>query len=149
MNWRAIFVVGLLLAVPAQADPRTDSMLVTGARAKLMHVVQKALEDGADVNAGDATGRTALMWAAFQGNRPMAQLLLDRGASIDARDASGRTALIWAVIVDRGAMVDVLLGKGADLSIADDDGATAADLAEREGHTEIAELLAKAGAPTQ
>ena len=55
--------------------------------------VQALIEEGADVNERDASGRTALMIAANRGHTYVVQLLLDREADANARDNSGQTAL--------------------------------------------------------
>ncbi|HEX9646485.1 MAG TPA: ankyrin repeat domain-containing protein, partial [Alphaproteobacteria bacterium] len=86
----------LALAAPAVAGAREDSRLLTGARGQLIAVVEAALEAGADLEARDAGGRTALIWAAFHDHAHMLEFLLARGADVNAQDAHGRTALIWA-----------------------------------------------------
>jgi excisionase family DNA binding protein len=55
--------------------------------------VQALIEEGADVNERDASGRTALMIAANRGHTYVVQLLLERGADANARDNQGLTAL--------------------------------------------------------
>ena len=50
------------------------------------------LERGADVNARDRDGDTALMFAAFRGHALIVALLLQYGASVYARARNGWTA---------------------------------------------------------
>ena len=52
------------------------------------------VEAGADVNAKDNDGRTALMNAAYWGSEQAAYLLLLAGADIHAADNEGQTALM-------------------------------------------------------
>jgi len=54
--------------------------------------VRQALQDGASVNAADATGRTALMLAARRGDEPMVRLLLASGSDRSKTDSAGLTA---------------------------------------------------------
>lgn len=58
--------------------------------------VRLALEKGADVNAKDSLGRTALMLACQQGLLDVARALVEAGADVNARDAHGRTPLMYA-----------------------------------------------------
>lgn len=56
---------------------------------------------GADVDARDARGHTALMWVMSMGRVPaeaalVAQALIDAGADVDAVDDDDRNALDWA-----------------------------------------------------
>lgn len=54
------------------------------------------LAHGADINARDSNGRTALMNNAISGNYWAARLLLQGGADVNARDKNGSTALTLA-----------------------------------------------------
>jgi ankyrin repeat protein len=55
------------------------------------------LERGADVNARDHDGETALMMAASGGSPEIVQALLDKGADVNAKfTATGKTALTLA-----------------------------------------------------
>ena len=57
------------------------------------------VEKGADVQARDASGSTALMWAAFNeaGDPTMVEELLRLGLDPNAKNQAGETALTWAV----------------------------------------------------
>jgi ankyrin repeat protein len=56
-------------------------------------VANLALDRGADINAMDNRGRTALMIAADAGHPGIVDLLLARGAARDVKDKDGKTAL--------------------------------------------------------
>jgi hypothetical protein len=65
-------------------------------------IVQLLLEGGANVNAADKQGRTALHWAALRGHADCAKVLLDAGAdpglrTKEARNAPAQTALELAL----------------------------------------------------
>jgi ankyrin repeat protein len=75
-------------------------------------LVQSLLGRGANANARDETGSTALMEAALNADANMVRLLLDHGADVDAENRSGATALLWA-LHDR-QKVQLLLDHGAD-----------------------------------
>src|SRR4029450_8386066 len=54
------------------------------------------LAAGADVNAANPAGQTALMMAALMGRADIVPLLLEAGADIRLRDNHGFTALEWS-----------------------------------------------------
>ena len=60
---------------------------------EVLEAVQIALDLGADVNATDADGNTALHGAAIRGVNSAVRLLLERGAKIDAKNNRGRIPL--------------------------------------------------------
>jgi hypothetical protein len=51
---------------------------------------------GADVNATNSMGLTALLGAANRGSNAIIELLVEHGARLDVQDREGRTALRWA-----------------------------------------------------
>lgn len=59
-------------------------------------VLKLLLKHGAEVNARDPSGMTALMVAARAGRDDLVQILLDAGADVTAKDIFDRTALDWA-----------------------------------------------------
>ena len=53
--------------------------------------VREDLRSGADVNAKDEDGWTALMYAAHNPNPEVVSVLLEAGADVDAKDKNGLT----------------------------------------------------------
>ncbi len=69
-------------------------------KARALKAVQVALELGADVNAVDKYGQTALHSAAFSGAKAVVQLLVNKGARVDVKDQSGETP--WSMAAGLG-----------------------------------------------
>jgi ankyrin repeat protein len=87
---------------------------------------------GADVDAKDALGRTALMLAEKDNHNDIAQELIRNQASVFAKDEHGRTPLHYAAMSNfPGPLIDTLLASGAAVTARDDDGYTAKELAVR------------------
>ena len=74
------------------------------------------LDSGADVDAVNSTGLTALHLAARNGHIGVMKMLLRQDANIDATDESGWTALHHAANNDCEAIVRLLTNRGADLN---------------------------------
>jgi|GEM_PF-6855824 len=73
-----------------------NEILIEAAKDGNMLVLKTCLEKGADVNASDKDGLTALMWAALQGHLDVANLLIEKGADVNVRNKNGWAALMWA-----------------------------------------------------
>jgi ankyrin repeat protein len=76
--------------------------------------MQAALDHGADVNARDPKGRTALMMLAISQyvTPEMVQALIDRGANVDAKSPQGLNALDYALRLGRQPIIDVFTRAG-------------------------------------
>jgi len=95
-------------------------------------VISALLEAGADINARDRNGWSALMWAA-QGNQnpEVISALLEAGADINASSISGWTALMWAAKFNQNSNVIIaLLSAGADVKAKNEAGEKALDFAQ-------------------
>jgi hypothetical protein len=75
--------------------------------------LEQILAQGADVNAGDRTGVTPLMRAAYHGELPMVRALIQHGADLDAKDSGGLTALTMAKHSGHAEIVEALRSSGA------------------------------------
>ena len=105
--------------------------------------VQALLANGAEVNAKDNNGASALILASRNGHRDVVQALLANGAEVNAKDNDGATALILASRNGHRDVVQALLANGADVNAKDNNGATALILASRNGHHDVVALFVK------
>jgi len=93
-------------------------------------LVEILLKSGANVNAQDKWGITALMYAVLEGRRELAELLLSRGADIHVRAKKGLTALMCATRENmnsslpslRTDIIKLLVEHGAHIHEAEDEG---------------------------
>ena len=108
-------------------------------------MVRFLVDRGADVNARDKQGTTALMAAAFGGHAATGRLLIERKADVNAADVSGRTPLMATALGGDAAMGQALLAAKADVNAEDKGGLSALSYAAANGHLEVVELLLKSG----
>lgn len=143
-----VFLFSLIITLPACVRDINLDLLVAAKKGDTA-TVQALLDKGADVNAKDKDGWTALMFAANNGHATIVQALLDRGADVNAKteDEKGATALMVTAWQGHTAIVEALLDRGADVNAkAKDDGMTALMLAVMEGHTATVQALLDKGA---
>lgn len=76
-------------------------------------IVAAFLAKGADVNARDGMGGSALMWAVARRSQETVALLIAAGADPNARDRNGQTALKLARAKSLGEITDRLIRAGA------------------------------------
>jgi len=108
--------------------------------------VKASLRRGADVNARDSQGRTALMFAVTNGHADTVKALLEHGGDVNVKADDGGTALMLAACGGDAGIVRALLDEGADLGGKFTlTGKTALALAEEHGYSAIVELLKQAG----
>jgi len=109
-------------------------------------LVQVMLRRGADINAVDAHGWTALMIALARGNVPTCRALLEKGASLAVQDPMGWSPLFCAALAGCLEGVQMLVDKKADLSVATMYGERAVHAASVAGHQPVVEFLQSSGA---
>ncbi len=111
--------------------------------------VRLLIRQGADVNAAQADGMTALHWAATRGDASVSKMLVAAGARVDAFTRNGNyTPLHLAAKSGRAEAVKVLLNAGADVKAATTTGgATALHFAAADGDPETVIALLDKGAP--
>lgn len=70
--------------------------------------LEDLLKRGADVNARNNYGDTALMRACWDRSGAAVEMLIEHGADVNAKDKEGRTALQWARIKGRTDLAQLL-----------------------------------------
>ena len=110
----------------------------------VLSAVTAAIEIGADVNAANQAGDTALHTAAARGLNSVVQLLADKGAQLNVKNKRGLTPLAALMPANtrvrrRGAAITAA-------AIADDDTADAEPVAGEPNHPDTIALLRKLGA---
>ena len=73
-----------------------------------MKVLQLLLAAGANPNARNKLGGTALMWAGVYGHEEAARALIEKGADATVKDDKGMTASAWAAKNNRDELAQVL-----------------------------------------
>jgi ankyrin repeat protein len=116
MLWEQVTKVAFALLVSAMSliAAGSDASLVDAAQGGDGAGVRALLDQGADVNARQADGMTALHWAAYQDDLKTVEALVRAGADVNAVNRYGVTPLSMACANGDGRMVELLLESGAD-----------------------------------
>jgi ankyrin repeat protein len=106
--------------VPPKANKELlDAFLAVAVIARNIQEARELLEKGADVNARRYPGRTAIIWAATNGDLEMAKMLIGCGADVNARDEKGKSVLHHARSSKNKELVSLLKKNEAKGSIKD------------------------------
>lgn len=108
-------------------------------------IVETLIEFDARLDTTDVFGRTALSWAAEQGEYEIASLLLNKRANPNHQNKEGSTPLMLAIKSSHLQLVRLLLEKNADVSIRDYTGRSAFDWAQAQRNQDIVGILSQAG----
>ncbi len=92
-----------------------NNPLLFAIRQSHLPVARFLLEKGADDNAQERWGQSALHIAAGKGDVECVRLLLDHGARVNATEINKSTPLEFAITGTSKEVVDLLLEKGADV----------------------------------
>jgi ankyrin repeat protein len=113
--------IGSLVKTPADANARGEfgnTPLMSAAVAGSLDAMKLLIARGADVNAQNALGTTALTMSVTEPDK--VQLLIDSKAAINLASGPGRTPLFVAAMTDgSAAVVRLLLSRGADVKTTD------------------------------
>jgi ankyrin repeat protein len=108
-----------LTAIPLMAGSNEDSALLKAVLNNEKAKVMEAFSNGADVNAKDNRGLTAVVYASGNGNLELVKYLMGKGADLKAEttDKIGVTnALSEAIGSGNKSLVEFLLAQGMDLT---------------------------------
>ena len=145
MRTPSVVLLALLTAAAGGAAPKGASpaeAAEAGDGARLAALV----EQGADVNAAQADGMTALHWAAWRDDVKAAKLLVGAGANAAAANRYGVTPIALAATNGSAPMIRLLLDAGADANTSLPGGETVLMTAARTGDIDALTALLDAGA---
>lgn len=137
---------GLSALHAAVGNVPADRQLPDAVQRRDIDTVRSLLDAGADVDAPQADGATALAWAVHWDDLATVDLLLDAGADANAANDLGVTPLMLASRNGSATMVERLLQAGADPNAARPAGGTALMMAARSGNATVLRRLIAAGA---
>jgi len=104
-------------------------------------IVKLLVQSGADLNATNECGITALMLACVQRTHSIVSILIRAGANLDIADTNKYTALMHATFETNEAVVKDLLDSGADIHATDNNGKTALDISNIRKQLNIIRLI--------
>jgi ankyrin repeat protein len=141
---RCLLVLGS--AVLSLGAGAVDLQLIDAAKSADSGAVRTLLKQGANVNASEADGTTALHWAGYRDDLETADLLIRAGAKVNAANDLGVTPLWTACENGSTGMAQKLLQAGADPNATLMSGETLLMTAARTGNADVAKLLLAKGA---
>ncbi len=111
-------VAAVCLSAGSVLAAGADLQLIEAVKARDQRSVRALLDRGADVNAREGDGATALHWAVERDDAEVADALLRAGADVTAANDYGVTPASLACLNRNAAMLGQLLAAGADPNAA-------------------------------
>lgn len=121
--------------------PQLTTLLFSAADNDCTAIAPKLLTAGANVNARDRSGNTALIRAARNGRVAMITFLLESGADLEQRNLDGATPLLAAIEGNRTKAAETLLAAGANVATAGRSGVAPLAAAAYNGNLGMVEVL--------
>lgn len=132
---------------PLPPPERLQQLLFDAARLGRDDMITALLQAGADVEAVDDRGHSALILASYHGHGTTTDLLLSLGAAPDGKDTiSGNSALMGVAFKGYDHIAQALITAGADPNRTNRAGQTALMMAAMFGRVSVIDLLLEAGA---
>ncbi|HEY5568320.1 MAG TPA: ankyrin repeat domain-containing protein [Gammaproteobacteria bacterium] len=135
-----------ILFLLSAATAWSNETLVAAAKSQATAAALSALSEGADVDAREADGTTALHWAAHYDDLELVRALIAAGADVSLTNDYGATPMSEAAVVGNVAVLEALLEAGADVDSPNAEGQTALMIVARTSNLEAARLLLEHGA---
>jgi uncharacterized protein len=149
MTRRIVWALGLVCALGAAGvgAQETRNSVTAAARAGDREAVRALLKQGADVNAAEGDGTTALHWAARAGDADLVQMLVYAGGNVKASTRLGAyTPLMMAARAGHSAAVAALVAGGSDVKATSTTGTTPLMFAAQSGDPRTVTMLVEGGA---
>jgi ankyrin repeat protein len=142
----AAAVLAIAAAGAAWAELASPPPVIAAVKAGDRETAIGLIEAGAEIDARDTDGSTALLYAAYQGDLAVVSALIAAGADVNAFNDYGANALQQAASAGDAALIARLLEGGADVESPNAEGQTALMAAARTGVVEAARVLVEHGA---
>ena len=140
------FFTAAVLGWSVTAYAQSALAVIEAVKVRDLDMTGTLIEEGADVNAPQGDGATALHWASHWNDLDAASLLIRAGADVNAANELGATSLWLAAINGSATMVKRLLEAGAKPNVALKMGETPLMAAARSGNGRTVEQLLAHGA---
>jgi ankyrin repeat protein len=145
-TWANFKAAALVLALGYANASFAQTEVADAAMRRDAAETRRLVESGADVNAAQADGATALHWAAYHGDARLTVWLLEAGAEVAAANRNGSTPLWLASSQGDAAVIDALLEHGGDANEQLPLGRRPLMLAARSGSVDAVRVLLEHGA---
>jgi len=119
--------------------------LIDALNNKMYLRIRALLDQGADLEKKDDTGRSPLTLMVISGNADMVRLLLQYGSNINSIDDRGYTALHYAVETGQFNLAEMLILEGAETNSINNAEETPVYLALKNNDIQMTELLIRNG----
>ena len=139
-------LAGLIVIDAATAEETSISPLADAAEQGDFSTVATLLKEGVKVDARQADGMTALIWASYHEDANAVKNLVQAKADVEATNRYGISALTIACVYGNRPIVRVLLNAGAEPNTQRDGGETVLMTASRTGKLDAVQALIHAGA---
>jgi ankyrin repeat protein len=141
------FIGGIVVALSLGANPAVAvDPLIDAAKSKATAAALSAISEGADVNARETDGTTALHWAVHYNDIGIVRALIGAGADVAAVNDYGATPMSEAAVVGSVEVLEALLDAGIDVDSPNAEGQTALMVVARTSNVAAARLLIERGA---
>ena len=111
-----------------------------------LELARTLLFAGADANARNSSGRTALMRLDDDSTAEIVRALVDAGAKVNLKAEDGESAILVAAAVEKTEILQALIDAGAKVNSRNKEGKTALMIAAEQGYAENVKALLIAGA---
>ena len=141
---RLLGILFFSLSIPV-AGLAGEPSFPNAAESRDTQLVKRLFKNGADVNAEQVDGMTALHWAAYHDNAALAAAVKKR-ANASVKNRYGITPLHFACLNGNAQLIGALIERRADPDDSINGGETALMTAARTGKLEAVKVLLRAGA---
>eukprot|EP01117_Protostelium_nocturnum_P016504 TRINITY_DN6541_c0_g1_i1.p1 TRINITY_DN6541_c0_g1~~TRINITY_DN6541_c0_g1_i1.p1 ORF type:complete len:754 (-),score=232.36 TRINITY_DN6541_c0_g1_i1:129-2390(-) len=121
-----------------------DLSLLKAAKEGNLEHLKHFIEEGGNINMGDAYGSTALHFCSLQGNEEAVNILLDNeNCLVNCTDFLGRSPIFYAAKIGNANILQRLVEMGGDVKIKPENGETPLMKSSQNGHFECIRIILK------